>query len=279
MQTQTIERAGLNGLSRVEHIMGMPIRIDVRDASVDPAALDRAFVWFGWVDATFSTYKPDSAISRLNRGEAPLSEAHPDVRAVLERCAEVGRATGGYFDIHSAMLLQWERLGDAALRVGAVEPAGLVKGWSVDRAARLLEEAGARNYYIDAGGDIRVRGRPTPGEPGASWRVGIRHPLERDKVATVVTATDLAIATSGAYERGDHIIDPHGGQPPSGLLSVTIVGPDLATADAYATATYAMGREGPAWTARLVGAGYEAMTILSDHTVLSTPAFPVAPTA
>ncbi len=217
-QTQTIERAGLNGLSRVEHIMGMPIRINVRDASVDPAALDRAFAWFGWVDATFSTYKPSSAISRLNRGEAPLSEAHPDVRAVLERCAELGRATGGYFDIHSAMLLQWERLGDAALRVGAVEPAGLVKGWAVDRAARLLEEAGARNYYIDAGGDIRVRGCPQPDAPETSWRVGIRHPLERDKVAAVVTATDLAIATSGAYERGDHIIDPHGGQPPSGVL-------------------------------------------------------------
>lgn len=93
-------------------------------------------------------------------------------------------------------------------------------------------------------------------------------------MAAVVVATDLAIATSGAYERGDHIVDPHSGQSPSGLLSVTIVGPDLATADAYATAAYAMGREGPSWTARLVSAGYEAMTILDDQTVLSTPAFP-----
>lgn len=251
--------------------MGMPIRIDVRDPDVDPTALDHAFDWFRWVDATFSTYTPDSVISRLNRGEATLSDAHPDVRAVLERCAEVCQETDGYFDIHSAMLAQWERVGDVALRLGAVEPAGLVKGWSVDRAARILEAAGTRNYVVNAGGDIRVHGCPAP---ATCWRVGIRHPLQRDKVAAVVVATDLAIATSGAYERGDHIVDPHSGQPPNGLLSVTIVGPDLAMADAYATAAYAMGREGPSWTARLVSAGYEAMTILDDQTVLSTPAFP-----
>lgn len=255
--------------------MGMPIGIDVRDAHVNPAALDQAFAWFRWVDATFSTYKPTSTISRLNCGEVLLADVHPDVRAVLERCAELGHETDGYFDIHSAMLLQWERLGDEALRVGAVEPAGFVKGWAVDRAARLLDEAGAQNYYIDAGGDIRVRGAP---EPETSWRIGIRHPHQRDKVATVIAATDLAIATSGTYERGNHIIDPHHGCPPSGLLSVTIVGPDLATADAYATAAFAMGREGPAWTARLVSAGYEAMSIVSDHIVLSTPGFPTAPT-
>jgi len=251
--------------------MGMPIGIDVRDPDVDPAALDRAFDWFRWVDTTFSTYTSDSVISQLNRGEVTLSETHPDVRAVLTRCAEVRQETDGYFDIHSAMLAQWERVGDVALRLGAVEPAGLVKGWSVDRAARILEAAGARNYVVNAGGDIRVHGCPAP---ATCWRVGIRHPLQRDKVAAVVVATDLAIATSGAYERGDHIVDPHSGQSPSGILSVTIVGPDLATADAYATAAYAMGCEGPSWTARLVSADYEAMTILDDQTVLSTPAFP-----
>jgi len=271
----TINRAGHAALNRVEQIMGMPIGIDVRDLDVDPAALDGAFDWFRWVDATFSTYTPDSVISQLNRGALTLSAAPPDVRAVLERCAALCQETDGYFDIHSAMLAQWERVGAMALRLGAVEPAGLVKGWSVDRAACMLESAGARNYCVNAGGDIRVRGRATSEE---GWRVGIRHPLQHDKVAAVVTATDLAIATSGAYERGDHIVDPHSGQPPSGILSVTIVGPDLATADAYATAAYAMGQDGPPWTAHLVGTGYEAMTILGDQTVLSTPAFPALPT-
>jgi len=116
-----------------------------------------------------------------------------------------------------------------------------------------------------------VRGRPSP---ASSWRIGIQHPTLREKVAAVIEATDLAIATSGAYARGAHIVDPHTGRPPDGVLSVTIVGPDLATSDAYATAAYAMGREGPAWTAQLVARGYEAMTILADQTVLSTPAFP-----
>ncbi|HEY1366743.1 MAG TPA: FAD:protein FMN transferase [Gaiellaceae bacterium] len=72
--------------------------------------------------------------------------------------------------------------------------------------------------------------------------------------------------------RGEHVLDPHTRRPPRGVLSVTITGPDLATADAYATAAFAMGAAGPHWTARL--RGYEAMTILSDERVLSTPGFP-----
>jgi thiamine biosynthesis lipoprotein len=108
--------------------------------------------------------------------------------------------------------------------------------------------------------------------PDDCWRVGIQHPTLSDKVAAVVVANDLAIATSGAYARGAHIINPHTRRAPSGVLSVTITGPDLATADAYATAAFAMGTQGPAWTARLTG--YEAMTILSDDRVLSTPGFP-----
>jgi len=262
---------GIPGQRRVEHIMGMPIGIDVRGPDVDPAALDRAFAWLRWVDATFSTYRRDSEISRLNRGELAAADVHPDVRAVLARCAELREETNGYFDVEAALLWQWERVGDDALRLGAVDPSGLVKGWAVERAARLLEAAGAGAYSVNAGGDVRVRGCPTP---ASAWRVGIQHPTLRDKVAAVIAATDLAIATSGAYERGAHIVDPHSGQPAGGVLSVTIVGPDLATADAYATAAYAMGRHGPAWTTRLVGHGYEAMTILDDQTVLSTPAFP-----
>jgi thiamine biosynthesis lipoprotein len=109
---------------------------------------------------------------------------------------------------------------------------------------------------------------------GSLWRVGIQHPLERDRVAKVVEATELAIATSGEYERGAHVLDPHTGRPPTGVLSVTITGPDLGTADAYATAAFAMGEGGPAWTARLHG--YEAMTILADGRVPPTPGCPAA---
>jgi thiamine biosynthesis lipoprotein len=110
-------------------------------------------------------------------------------------------------------------------------PSGLVKGWAVDRAAAILDEAGVRNYAVNVAGDMRLRGRAVP-KP--YWSVGIQHPLEPSAIAAVVKANDLAVATSGAYARGDHVIDPHTCRPPVGVLSVTITGPELATADAYA---------------------------------------------
>jgi len=150
-----------------------------------------------------------------------------------------------------------------------VDPSGIVKGWAVDRAGEVLDAAGARNYSLNAGGDIRLRGAALP-EP--RWRVGIQHPVELGGIAAVVEANDLAIATSGGYLRGEHVLDPHTGRPPSGVLSVTITGPELATADAYATAAFAMGEAGPEWTASL--GLYEAMTILADGRVLLTHGFP-----
>src|SRR5437763_12260254 len=107
---------------------------------------------------------------------------------------------------------------------------------------------------------------------GPGWRLSIQYPREGHRVAAVYEAGDLAIATCAAYARGEHVLDPHTGRSPAGVLSVTIVGPELATADAYATAAYAMGEAGPAWTASL--GLYEAMTILADGRVLLTPGFP-----
>jgi FAD:protein FMN transferase len=247
----------LPGLRRVEHVMGMPIVVDVRDAGVEAEPLDEVFDWFRWVDATFSTYKPDSEVSRIARGELAPGDAHPDVRRVLGRCDELCEETDGYFDARAA---------------GALDPSGLVKGWSVDRASQILRRAELRNFAVSAGGDMVVSGRAVPQQV---WRIGIEHPRERMSVAAVVEANDLAVATSGTYARGEHILDPHSGRPSEGVLSVTIAGPDLATADAYATAVFAMGPvRGPRWTARL--RGYEAMTILAEGTVLTTPGFPAA---
>lgn len=249
--------------------MGMPVEIDVRDPDVDPAALDRAFDWLRWVDKTFSTYKPESEISRLNAGLAVAPDAQEAVEDVLRRCDRLRKETDGYFEIETEHLpVALETTADVRTSRG-IDPSGLVKGWSVDRAGLILEEAGLNNFSINAGGDVRIRGAALP-DP--CWRIGIRHPIEHDKLAAVVEANDLAIATSGAYERGQHIIDPFTGLPPKGVLSVTIVGPDLGTADAYATAAFAMGEEGPRWT--MSRAGYESMTILEEGTVLSTPNFP-----
>lgn len=235
---------------RVEQIMGMPIVVELRDDDADPIALDHVFDWFRWVDTTFSTYKDDSEISRLARGELALPHACPEVRDVLRRCDELRLETRGYFDARAS---------------GILDPSGLVKGWSIDRAASMLDEAGLRSFAVNAGGDMRLRGGP--------WRIGIQHPRERDRVAAVVEATDLAVATSGAYARGDHVLNPYTGHPPTGILSVTVVGDELATADAYATAAFAMGGEAAShWVARL--RGYEAMIILEDDVVLATGGFP-----
>ena len=244
----------LPGVRRIEHVMGMPVIVDVRDAAGSDAVLDGMFEWLRFVDATFSTYKEDSEISRLNRGELALEDTHSDVRWVLERCEELRVETDGYFDANA---------GDS------LDPSGLVKGWSIERAAGILEEAGLHNFALNAGGDIAVRGGELPANV---WRVGIQHPLELDKIAATVAISDGAIATSGEYERGQHVLDPHTRRPPEGVLSVTIVGPDLATADAYATAAFAQGARAPFFTAHL--RGYEAMTILADETVMFTVGFP-----
>jgi FAD:protein FMN transferase len=238
-------------LTEVRHIMGMPIGIDLADP--DGVDVEVAFDWLRRVDATFSTYRDDSVISRLGRGELSLAECGPEVDEVLTRCLALERATGGFFSVRAA---------------GRLDPSGFVKGWAIDGAAERLAAAGARDFCINAGGDIVARGRPAPDR---LWRVGVRHPIELDRLAAVLAVADLAVATSGEYERGAHIVDPHTGRPPAGLLSATVVGPDLATADAYATAAFAMGADGPAWTATLPG--YDAMCITSEQRVLSTPGF------
>ena len=228
--------------------MGTAIGLDVRDSSVAPTALGRAFAYLRGIDERFSPYKPDSEVSRLIRGEIDEAEASAELQAVLELCETVRRTTMGYFDIRTHR------------PDGRPDPTGLVKGWALEHTGRILELAGARNYCINGGGDVVVRGHAAPGHV---WRVGIRHPLMTDGLATVLAISNGAVATSGAYERGEHIRDPFTGRSPSGVLSVTIVGPSLTFADAYATAAFAMGPTGLAWVAGV--AGYEGCSVTADQ--------------
>ena len=226
--------------------MGTVVGIDVRDPLVSDAAVDAAIDWLADIDARFSPYRATSEVSRLGRGEIELDDASPDVRFVLTRCEALRVETGGFFDVRGPGLR------------GGLDPSGYVKGWAVEEAAHILEAAGARNYTINAGGDVILRGRPAPDR---AWIVGIRHPLEVDQVvARLAIEPGLghwAVATSGLYERGEHIVSPPTGRRPEGLLSMTVAGPSLALADAYATAAFAMGGDGLAWlAARPDYAGY-----------------------
>ncbi len=239
----------------VELVMGTAVTLDVRGGSDPESAVAEAVRSLHEIDAAFSPYRPNSEVSRFARGEDPYDGLSGDLRWVVEECERLRLVTRGGFD---------------AWATGTFDPSGLVKGWAVQRAAALLATEGATDFCLTAGGDVATLGSAAPGLP---WRIGVRHPLDPDALAAIVEARDgLAVATSGAYERGDHIRDPRDGRAPRGVLSVTVTGPDLGTADAYATAAYAMGRKGPAWTAGLDG--YEAMTIFSDETVLTTGGFP-----
>ena len=240
----------------VEHVMGTAVSFDVRGDADSRPGLEAAVAWLHAVDARFSTYRGSSEISRIARGELSRGDASAEVRWVLHRCEALRRRTAGYFD---------------ALAGGSLDPSALVKGWAVQRAADLLCAHGLTDVCVTGGGDVACRGGAAP---ESDWRIGIQHPLDSGALAGVVALRGGgAVATSGAYERGDHIRDPHTGRAPTGVLSVTVTGPDLGTADALATAACAMGARGPGWASTLRG-GYETLTILEDERVLATPGFP-----
>jgi thiamine biosynthesis lipoprotein len=226
--------------------------------------IDDLFKWFAHVDDVFSTWRPETEISRLARGELEVGAARPEVRAVLAACADLKHETNGAFDIEVARRLDTLREGQAA-----IDPSGYVKGWAVEEGARRLMAAGARNFSIGAGGDVVVRGAPDPADVESVWRVGIRHPREADRVSMVLGLRDFACATSGRYERGEHVLDPRDGKPATELMAATVIGPDLGVADAYATALMVLGTAGLVWLADRPG--YDAVVISSDCRVVLTP--------
>lgn len=247
----------------VELVMGMAVSIDVRDdldTSLTAHAVADVVRWLHHVDATFSTYKPESPISLLGTGRLALDDMSPEVLGVLALCEDLRDDTDGAFD---ALVVP-------APNGSTLDPSGVVKGWCIERAAELLEGHGLHDFCINAGGDIALRGNPTPGEP---WRIGIRHPDEADKSAAVVVGAErLAVATSATYERGAHIIDPATGTPTADLASVTIVGPDLTYADAYATSVFVMGLDGLNWLIER-HPDYAGFVITWDGRAVSTPNF------
>jgi thiamine biosynthesis lipoprotein len=234
---------------RVEQVMGTAIGLDIREPFVPPSVVEQFFNWLRSVDLRFSTYREDSLVSRMRRGDEPRD---PDLAEVLATCERVRMLSDGAFDI-------WTHNPEG------VDPSALVKGWSVDRGAQLLAGAGARNFCVNAGGDVLAIGERAPGE---AWRIGIRHPVESGKVAAVIAARDMAVATSGTYERGEHIRQPGTFKAPVGLLSATVAGPQLALADAYSTAAFAMGASAGDWLARLPG--YAGMVVGTDLRTRST---------
>jgi len=243
----------------VEEVMGTAVSIDIRDAVDASQAIEDVVRWLHHVDATFSTHRQDSPISALGRGELSDVEASDEVREVLRLCESARVTTGGAFDAFAVPAPNGTRF----------DPSGLVKGWSIEKAAEILESHGYENFCLNAGGDIALRGQPSAGE---LWRIGIRHPLDGAALALVITAQRrLAVATSALYERGAHIIDPRSTQLETDLASATVVGPDLTVADAYATAVLVMGTRGLSWIDQQPG--YEAYLIAHNDQTYWSPGF------
>jgi FAD:protein FMN transferase len=239
----------------VEHLMGTVIGVDVRDAEseVIGPAVAAFFDTLRDLEQRFSPWLPDSEISRIARGELAEADAPTDVRWVLAACDQLTAASGGAFNA---------RRPDEPR---PLDPSGLVKGWAVDEASRHLVEAGLRRYAVNAGGDALVRGGAAP----HGWRVGIRHPENLDRLAAVLDVRSGAVATSGLYERGDHIRDARLGTVQREVRSLTVVGPELTWADAYATAGFAMGLAGLDWVA--ARPGYGALAVTADDQLIGTP--------
>ena len=236
-------------------------------------AFEAACLRFFELDALFSTWKPESSVSRLRAGALGLEGAPPEIHVVIDLCHRARELTERWFD-------PWAM-------PGGFDPTGLVKGWAAEEALGVLAGAGIGSAMVNAGGDVAVMGTPggdvavtgTPGgdvavtgtaADGNGWRIGIAHPWRPGALACVARVTS-AVATSGTYERAGHLVDPTG-RLPSFAASATVTGENLWLCDALATALAVAVDEGLEFIEPIQG--YEAYLIRSDGSETATDGFP-----
>src|SRR3989339_1000450 len=210
-------------------IMGMPVILEVVDDWVTQAVFEDVFAYFVHIDETFSVYKQTSEISAINRGEITWQEASEEMQTVFRLSEETKQLTHGYFNIQKPD--------------GTYDPSGLVKGWAIAQGAELLRQKGFQNFFVHIAGDIQCSGHNQEGEP---WKIGMQNPFSplQESIKTVYLSTE-GIATSGSYVRGDHIYNPHNPfEKMLEVVSLTVIGPNIYEADRFATAAYAMGKQG-----------------------------------
>jgi thiamine biosynthesis lipoprotein len=245
-------------IRHAEPVMGTVVSFvvhggDLAESSVR-AALGRACAGLHEDDAMFSTWRADSPMSRVRRGELALRDAPPEIVEVLIACTAARELSGGWFDPWSMP--------------GGVDPTGLVKGWAAQRAAAELARWGVAAALVNAGGDIVTFGQRAPGHP---WQVGILDPRRAHRV-DVVVPVDGAIATSGVYERPGDVRDPYTGRAAQGAHATTVIGPELGLADALATGLLAAGPVGLEHVSAVPG--YSARMVSAGGVVRVTPGFP-----
>lgn len=221
------------------HLRGR--RID-SDPAVEPAVA-AVFGHLRAADELFSTYRPDSQVSALRRGELPRAEWHPWLTEVVALCDEARDRTDGYFDA---------RLPDG------FDPSGLVKGWATETATAHLAGLCGFDHYLNVGGDIAARVGLMTAPP---WRIAIEDPANPTAFLAILDVRTGGVATSGTAARGRHIVDPHTGRHPGELHAVTVTGPTLLWADVFATAAFARGGADVAEWVATRAPGYEVAAL------------------
>ena len=218
-------------------------------------AMGRAFGEMDRLIAIFSRFEPASALSALN-DTGRLDGPPPELAYVVARGLRYQAVTRGAFDISVEPLLRPDtEIAAAQALVGVHHVAaskrairfgkagmgltldGIAKGYIVDAIARVLTRGGVRSYLINAGGDIRSAGTRENGRP---WTVGVWDPDARGLFPDVIHLTNAAVATSGKYERGDHIVDAATGRSPEYHTCVSVLAPTAMAADALATALFVL---------------------------------------
>jgi thiamine biosynthesis lipoprotein len=270
-----------NWFSRDEAIMGTAIRVELwsEDRASAHAAMAAVIDEMHHVDRVMSPYRADSELSRVNRdaaaGAVPVGA---EMFHLLQRSLAFSRLSNGAFDITFASaghLYDYrervrptpEALARAVAAIGyegleldagsqtvrfarpgmRIDLGGFAKGYAVDRGAALLRSRGVRNAIVTAGGDSRIvgdrRGRP--------WTIGVRDPRRPGELAAVLPLVDVAVSTSGDYERFfeedgvrfHHVLDPRTGASATGISSVTIVAGDGLTTEALSKSVFVLGLE------------------------------------
>ncbi|CAB4708323.1 MAG: hypothetical protein F2677_04445 [Actinobacteria bacterium] len=223
-------------LTREIEVWGTVLYVDVASPDVDESALktglDRVRDFSLHVDEVFSTYKSESVVSKLRREEISIESTSDEVKEVWNLCIAARDMSGGAFNPWAV--------------AGGFDPSGLVKGWAADKCAEILQAHGGRHILVNAAGDLALRGGTFVDGAVQPWSIGIVNPDNRQETVRHFQISDGAIATSGTYEKGAHILDPHSGMIAIGAKSATVIGPNGALTDALATALMVEGRDGAA---------------------------------
>lgn len=239
-------------MKQTKNIMGMPITIEIIDENANQKNMDEVFNYFRYVDEKFSTYKPQSEISQINKGLLKQKDYSEDMNIVLNLSEKTKKETDGYFDIYHNNQL---------------DPSGLVKGWAIKNAADILKKKFS-NFYVEAGGDIQVYGKNSKGK---NWAIGIKNPFDTKKNVKIIQLTNKGIATSGTYLRGSHIYNPLTNKNANEIASISVIGPDVYEADRFATAAFAMGEKGIYFIENL--SGFEGYAIDKNGKATLTSGF------